>query len=659
MKYHNLLLLKFHFYLKTHACILLLILCSIYNCHCQDPRTIKINLFSTCTQNDPSRNNLKGFQVHYYLDGQETSPWGGWYPIGRHNLRIILSPTVGMDQYIGSYLIAEIRLVDDNSKQEQRFTPNNTDATVSLNINPKLFYEDSSTLYVRIERCQGSEEKKSHVKIITSTSCTDGPNESVTYQGDITVSLGNKTYTSDAHGIIEADLPSGNYEISALWKDYTFGFVSQNGLRIKNKENGLPTITIGDKEETLEVRILTCEISGQAKARAVITEISDRVFVKRLNKEFQVFTGMQLRDGDRVKFYGPGKINWLKGNATISFENPRGASFFISPDYVPAGNSSNEGISGIQILQNMGSFFFPPGASEAEKKFQATTNSVVIGIKGTVFSLDYDAESETSTILVKEGIVSCYPKNPALQSFNLFAGQGAKVSMTNVSPISNEIPGKDDNTKIPDIPNYNGNIEAPSWSRGEQLLPITFDDAIARAERALKSEGYVNLFRHTNFIAGYKDLHTAVIMCNNAPDGKQWINIVVTSITNDSGIPGREREKLQSQMNTGNGTTKIDDIIKNIDWYKSAEEFRGKFGERFTFTCPVNDYPGHRLYGTDIYSDDSSICLAGVHAGAITFSGGKVTIEIKRAQDSFQGSVRNGATSNSFASWPGSFSIVK
>lgn len=96
-----------------------------------------------------------------------------------------------------------------------------------------------------------------------------------------------------------------------------------------------------------------------------------------------------------------------------------------------------------------------------------------------------------------------------------------------------------------------------------------------------------------------------------------------------------------------------------MDWYKSAVEYRGKNYQRFTFICPKVDYIGHRLYGTDVYTDDCSICAAGVHTGAITYEGGTVTIEIRPGLDSYPGSTRNGAVSNTWGSWPGSFVIIK
>ena len=65
------------------------------------------------------------------------------------------------------------------------------------------------------------------------------------------------------------------------------------------------------------------------------------------------------------------------------------------------------------------------------------------------------------------------------------------------------------------------------------------------------------------------------------------------------------------------------------------------------------------MWGTDVYTDDSSICTAAVSAGLITFqAGGSVTIEIRQGQSSYAGSTRNGVTSKGYGSWNGSFVFV-
>jgi hypothetical protein len=93
-------------------------------------------------------------------------------------------------------------------------------------------------------------------------------------------------------------------------------------------------------------------------------------------------------------------------------------------------------------------------------------------------------------------------------------------------------------------------------------------------------------------------------------------------------------------------------------WDANATAFRGRNGAQFVYTCPFYGAAGG-VYGTDVYTDDSSVCTAAVHAGRITLAGGgSVTIEIRPGQSSYTGSTRNGITSSSWGTWSGSFVIV-
>jgi hypothetical protein len=90
----------------------------------------------------------------------------------------------------------------------------------------------------------------------------------------------------------------------------------------------------------------------------------------------------------------------------------------------------------------------------------------------------------------------------------------------------------------------------------------------------------------------------------------------------------------------------------------TAATFRGRVGERFVYTCPKYGVAGS-IWGTDVYTDDSSVCSAGVHTGAISLAGGgTVTIEIRPGEAAYTGSARNRVTSSSYPAWSGSFVVV-
>ncbi|MBS1811183.1 MAG: hypothetical protein JST84_23670 [Acidobacteria bacterium] len=95
-----------------------------------------------------------------------------------------------------------------------------------------------------------------------------------------------------------------------------------------------------------------------------------------------------------------------------------------------------------------------------------------------------------------------------------------------------------------------------------------------------------------------------------------------------------------------------------INWSTNAVALRGRNGQRMNYICPSNGRASG-VWGTDVYTDDSSICSAAVHAGRITTqAGGKVTIEIRAGQSQYTGSLRNGVTTAGYGSWHGSYVFV-
>jgi hypothetical protein len=96
----------------------------------------------------------------------------------------------------------------------------------------------------------------------------------------------------------------------------------------------------------------------------------------------------------------------------------------------------------------------------------------------------------------------------------------------------------------------------------------------------------------------------------------------------------------------------------DITWSQDASNRRASVNQTFVYNCSPNG-TFDTVWGTDVYTDDSSICTAAVHAGKITkAAGGVVTIEIKPGQATYDGTARNGVTTLDYGSWGGSF-IVK
>jgi hypothetical protein len=198
-------------------------------------------------------------------------------------------------------------------------------------------------------------------------------------------------------------------------------------------------------------------------------------------------------------------------------------------------------------------------------------------------------------------------------------------------------------------------LAQPVMSRGQQQLPVNYAECLNRARQALQNVGFT-VGGAGNFAQGFKDVSGAYIICNEIPGSGTVVNIVVATIANDAGVPGRLRELLQAQMERpgaalppSGGGRSGGTAIKWSDYPLVASRGYDKNGQRFVYGCPPNGTP-FSISGTDIYTDDSSICTAAVHAGLITFgSGGTVTVEVRRpGPNRYMGSSRNGVNSRGY-----------
>lgn len=100
------------------------------------------------------------------------------------------------------------------------------------------------------------------------------------------------------------------------------------------------------------------------------------------------------------------------------------------------------------------------------------------------------------------------------------------------------------------------------------------------------------------------------------------------------------------------GDTGVDEA-----WARNAVEHRDRVGEQVEVDCP----PGGSLrtvWGTNTYTDDSSICSAAVHVGLITVEdGGVVTIELAEGEQEYFGSEHNGVETQDFGPYEASFTF--
>jgi hypothetical protein len=92
----------------------------------------------------------------------------------------------------------------------------------------------------------------------------------------------------------------------------------------------------------------------------------------------------------------------------------------------------------------------------------------------------------------------------------------------------------------------------------------------------------------------------------------------------------------------------------------TPQPFSTKIGSRVRYTCMPGVEYLNRVWGTDVYTLDSVICVAAVHAGVLRAGAeGKVLVEIRPGESAYRGSFRNGVTSNDYTAFPVSYIFVK
>jgi hypothetical protein len=101
------------------------------------------------------------------------------------------------------------------------------------------------------------------------------------------------------------------------------------------------------------------------------------------------------------------------------------------------------------------------------------------------------------------------------------------------------------------------------------------------------------------------------------------------------------------RIETGSGSSSRPTSIANL---------RGRFGT--TVTVPVIGSASGQVWGNEIYTDDSSLAAAAVHAGVLQPGEfGFVKVTLLGGQMSYPGIARNGIVSQTYAEWQGSFRV--
>ncbi|PAP79512.1 hypothetical protein B1759_14405 [Rubrivirga sp. SAORIC476] len=107
-------------------------------------------------------------------------------------------------------------------------------------------------------------------------------------------------------------------------------------------------------------------------------------------------------------------------------------------------------------------------------------------------------------------------------------------------------------------------------------------------------------------------------------------------------------------------TFEYDVLHGAADWDTQVSDYRGRNGDIVAFDCQgdPNETPpsgagavyGGGADGRGLFTDDSRVCWAGVFAGAIPRTGGRLYVEVRPEADTFPGGYTRNAVST--VDWP-------
>jgi hypothetical protein len=91
----------------------------------------------------------------------------------------------------------------------------------------------------------------------------------------------------------------------------------------------------------------------------------------------------------------------------------------------------------------------------------------------------------------------------------------------------------------------------------------------------------------------------------------------------------------------------------------NAGQILGEVGSRHLVSCPRFCEDEGGLWGTDVYTADSWVCRAAIHAGYLTRDGGMIVVIIEPGRRSYAASTRNGVTSKDFGPYDRSYRLER
>ncbi len=129
----------------------------------------------------------------------------------------------------------------------------------------------------------------------------------------------------------------------------------------------------------------------------------------------------------------------------------------------------------------------------------------------------------------------------------------------------------------------------------------------------------------------------------------EYVFAIHTGIAGSSGQTTSQTGQATPVPHSSSSATTVADAT-SIECSTTGQQIEGEVNTYLNVECPANCTSGS-LWGTTIYTDDSAVCRAAIHAGVMPASGGQFAVVIAEGQDSYEGTTANGITSSNWGSW--------